>query len=155
MKHWRLILFFFSAMAFSGCSFQHYFILGNSTDQSILIEYTLENPQEENVIFGSEGEIYQSSRDYSPNWEHPLPYRDFNNSDEKVSIKLGPKSTLVFGMLSNDQYDAQSMKSASGKLFNLKQMTFTVNGIEYLINKENFHDFFLEDGGVHKYVIQL
>lgn len=154
MKHWRLIIFFFLTITLSGCSFQRYFILGNATDQTISVQYTLETPMEESAIFGKEGEIYQSYRDYSPNWEHPLPYRDLNSSDQKVSIQLGPKSTLVFGTLSNDQYDALTMKSSSGKLFNLVEMTFSSNGIDYVITKDNFHDFFLEDGGTYKYVIQ-
>ncbi len=154
MKRWTILLIFFSSVIFSGCSFQRYFILGNATDEAISIQYTLRNPTELHVIFEKEGAIYQSNRDYSPNWQHPLPYLDLNNSDEKVVINLGAKSTLVFGTLSNDEYDVNSMKTARGKIFNLVEMTFSVNGVDYHITKDNFHDFFLEEGGTYKYIIQ-
>lgn len=154
MKQWFIFLIFLSSLFFSGCSFRYYFVLGNATDDPISIHYTLKDPTNEGVIFEKEGAVYQSKQDYSPNWEHPLPYRDLNNSDEKVVIKLGAKSSLVFGTLSNDKYDAISMKTSEGKVFNLVEMTFTVNGVDYRITKDNFHDFFLEESGTYKYVIQ-
>lgn len=139
---------------FSGCSVQQYFILANSTDETISIKYSLNDPTGEKALFGVAGEIYQSTREYYPNWEHKLPYSDLNNSDENVYIKLGPKSTLVFGTLSNDTYDINTKTSATGKIFNLTEMKFSANGVDYLIDKGNFHDFFLEEGGTFKYIIQ-
>ena len=150
----HLFLLLLIPILFAGCSYQQYFVIGNSTDQAVLIKYTLEDVNNENVIFGSKGEVFQSAIDYAPDWEHQLPYRDLNNSDDVVSIKLGPKSTLVFGRLSNDKYDKITMKSTTGKRFNLKEMTFSVNGTDYLIDSTNFHDFFLDEGGMFKYIIQ-
>ena len=139
---------------FSGCSINRYFILSNSTDETISIKYSLDDPTGEKAIFGVSGEVYQSNRDYYPNWEHKLPYRDLNNSDKTVSINLGPKSTLIFGTLLNDDYNTNTKTSTTGKVFNLIEMTFSVNGIDFFIDKDNFHDFFLEDGGTYKYVIR-
>lgn len=154
MKIRHLLSFLLASMIFAGCSYQQYFIIGNSTDQTVLIKYSLEDAKSDKALFGPTGEVYQSTREYYPNWEHQLPYQDLNNSDNHVWIKLGPKSTLVFGKLSNEKYDKTSMASTTGKRFNLKEMTFSVNGVDYLIDKNNFNDFFLEDGGTLKYVIQ-
>lgn len=154
MKKWRLIFFLLASLTFSACSYQQYFTLGNSTDETILIKYSLDDPTSEKALFGVSGEVYQSTREYFPNWEHKLPYQDLNNSDSNVWIKLGPKSTLVFGTLSNDQYDIDTKTSATGKRFNLTEMAFSVNGIDYLINEDNFHDFFLKDSGTYKYIIR-
>ena len=154
MKKWRLLTLLLSSMMFAGCSMQQYFIIGNSTDQTISIKYSLEDAKSDKALFGPNGEVYQSTREYFPNWEHQLPYKDLNNSDNSIWIKLGPKSTLVFGSLSNEKYDQTTMTSSSGKRFNLKEMSFSVNGVDYLVDKDNFHDFFLEDGGTFKYVIQ-
>lgn len=155
MKKWHLFSFLLASLIFSGCSTQQYFILSNSTDEAIVIKYTLENPTDENALFGVAGEIYQSNRDYYPNWEHKLPYNDLHNADNKVQINLGPKSTLVFGVLSNDTYNTESKTSNGGKLFNLVEMKFSVNGIDFEINKDNFHDFFLFDGsGTYQYIVR-
>lgn len=155
MKKWHLFSFLLAALMFSGCSTQQYFIVSNSTDEAIVINYTLENPTGEKALFGVAGEVYQSNREYYPNWEHKLPYKDLNISDETVSIKLGSKSTLVFGALSNDKYDSNKKKSGAGKEFNLKKMTFTLNGVDFLIDENNFHDFFLFDGsGTFQYIIR-
>ena len=154
MKNWRLLSFLLVSLMFSGCSIEQYFILSNSTDETVTIKYTLNDPTGEKALFGVDGEVYQSNREYYPNWEHQLPYQDLNNSDNIVLIKLGPKSTLVFGRLSNERYDITTKMSETGKMFNLKEMTFSVNGVDYLIDADNFHDFFLEDGGTFKYVIQ-
>ena len=154
MKKWHLLPLLFLSMMFAGCSVHRYFILSNSTDQAISIKYTLEDPTGANVIFGPTGEVYQSNVEYYPDWEHKLPYSDLNNSDKEVWIKLGPKSTLVFGTLSNEIFDKATMTSSTGKKFNLEKMTFSVNGVDYLIDASNFTDFFLEQGGTYKYVIQ-
>ncbi|MCJ8291459.1 MAG: hypothetical protein HRT58_16760 [Crocinitomicaceae bacterium] len=155
MKKWHLLSFLFASLMFSGCSVQQYFILANSTDETISIKYSLDDPTGEKALFRVAGEVYQSNREYYPNWEHKLPYTDLNNSDDNVFIKLGPKSTLVFGTLSNDTYDINTKTSATGKIFNLKEMTFTVNGVDYLIDQDNFHDFFLSDGGgTFQYIIR-
>lgn len=154
MKKWHLFSFLLVSLIFSGCSVQQYFILSNATDEAIVITYSLDDPTSDNTLFGVAGELYQSNRDYFPNWEHKLPYQDLNISDETVTVKLGSKSTLVFGTLSNDKYDSNKKKSAGGKIFNLRKMTFTANGVEFLIDKDNFHDFFLEDSGTFKYVIR-
>lgn len=140
-------------MIFSGCSYQHYFIIGNSSNETITIKYSLDTTVASNVIFGRTGEVYQSTPNYSPDWRHKLPYKDLDSSDNSIRIELAPKNILVFGILLNDRYNKNTMKSTSGKVFNLNEMTFTVNGIDYTIKKDNFHDFFLEDGGTQKYVI--
>lgn len=153
MKPRHLFFFLLASLIFSGCSYQHYFIIGNSSNETITIKYSLDTTVGSNVIFDRKGEVYQSTSDYFPDWEHKLVFKDLDNSDNAIWIELAPKNTLVFGTLSNDRYDKNTMKSASGKVFNLNEMTFTVNGVDYTINKDNFHDFFLEDGGTHKYVI--
>lgn len=154
MKKWHLLSLLFLSLMFAGCSVQRYFVLSNSTDQTISIKYTLEDPTNGNVIFGSKGGLYQSNIEYFPDWEHKLPYKDLNNSDETVWIELPPKSTLVFGTLSNETFDKATMTSSTGKKFNLEKMTFSVNGVDYLIDASNFTDFFLQEGGTYKYVIQ-
>ncbi len=154
MKKWHLISFLLASLLFSGCSVNRYFILSNSTDKAISITYSLDDPTGEKAIFGVTGEVYQSNKKYYPNWERKLPYRDLNSSDDTITINLGSKSTLIFGTLLNDDYNVQTKRSTTGKVFNLKEMTFSVNGTDYLINEDNFHDFFLEDGGTYKYVIQ-
>lgn len=154
MKKWHFFSFLFASLIFSGCSTQQYFILSNATDDTISIQYSFDDPTNPNAIFTLPGEVFQSKKDYQPNWEHQLPYTDLDFSDNNVHIKLGPKSTLIFGSLRNETYDVSSMTSGRGKIFNLKQMKFTVNGVDFLIDKNNFHDFFLEDSGTFKYVIR-
>jgi hypothetical protein len=154
MKKWHFVPILLISMMLAGCSIQQYFVIGNSTDQAITVKYTLEDVNAENALFGPKGEVFQSAIDYSPDWEHQLPYRDLNNAVNVVSIKLGPKSTLVFGTLSNETYDNATMTGSAGTQFNLKQMTFTVNGTDYHIDSSNFHDFFLEDKGMFKYIIR-
>lgn len=154
MKKWQISIVILASLVFSGCSIQQNFIIANSTDQPIVIQYSLNNPTGENALFGVEGEVYQSNRDYYPNWEHKLPYQDLDISQNNVKIKLGPKSTLVFGVLLNEKYDSNAKKSTGGKVFNMEKMTFTVNGIDFLIDESNFHDFFIEDSGMFQYIIQ-
>ncbi|MDG1330731.1 MAG: hypothetical protein P8P74_00260 [Crocinitomicaceae bacterium] len=154
MKKMHLLSLMLISLMFAGCSYQQYFIIGNATDQTISIKYSLDDAKSDKALFGPNGEVYQSTREYFPNWEHQLPYQDLNNSDDKVWIKLGPKSTLIFGSLSNEKYNEETMSSSAGRSFNLNEMTFNVNGVEYQIDANNFHDFFLEDGGTYKYVIQ-
>ncbi|MFK7785838.1 MAG: hypothetical protein AB8B56_12015 [Crocinitomicaceae bacterium] len=154
MKTRHLLSLLLISMTLAGCSFQQYFMIANSTDQTIRIKYSMEDPKSEKALFGTRGQVYQSTIDYSPDWQHELPYRDLNNSDNTVLIELGPKSTLVFGTLSNEKYDKTTMTSSTGKQFNLKEMAFSVNGTDYLIDASNFHDFFLEESGQFKYIIQ-
>lgn len=133
---------------------QRYFILSNSTNETISVKYSFDDPTSPTAIFNLPSEIYQSTKGNTPNWEHQLPYKDLDISNNNVYIKLPPKSTLLFGILNNDDYDMATMKSESGKLFNLKQMKFTVSGTEFLIDKGNFHNFFLKEAGMFRYVIQ-
>ena len=151
---WHLLSFLLTSMIFSGCSYQQYFILSNATNDTISVRYSLENPKEINALFTLPAEIYQANRDYFPDWEHQLPFKDLDITDNNVYIKLPPKSVLILGTIHNDKYDSKTKKTNGGKIFNFQQMTFETNGVAVVIDEANFHDYFLEEGGLYRYTIR-
>ena len=155
MKNWLSFgVFLLVSLAFSGCSTQQYFTLVNSTDETISIYYTVENPTAEQAIFTLPSEIFQANASYDPDVDHPLPYTDLNFADNSVHLKLPPKSVLVFGRVFNDTYNASTLTTAQGKVFNLQELKFSYGGADFTINKENFHDFFIENKGTFRYIVQ-
>ena len=155
MKNWLSFGLFLSvSLVFSGCSTQQYFTLANATDETISIYYTIENPPEKEGIFSVPSEIFQADATYQPDPDHPLPYADLNFADNSVHLKLPPKSVLVLGRVFNDTYNASTQTTAQGKVFNLQELKFRYDGTDFTINKENFHDFFIEDKGTFRYIVQ-
>lgn len=155
MKNWLSFCLFLSAsLVFSGCSTQQYFTLANATDETISIYYSLESATDEKSIFKIPSEIFQADEAYQPDVNHPLPYSDLNFADNHVHLKLPPKSVLVLGRVFNDTYNASTQTTAQGKVFNLQEVKFSYGGTDITINKENFHDFFIEQKGTFRYIVQ-
>ncbi len=155
MKNWLSFCVFLSvSLIFSGCSTQQYFTLANATDETISIYYTLENTPDEKSIFTVPSEIFQADETYQPDSNHPLPYTDLNIADNYVHLKLPPKSVLVFGRVFNDTYNASTQTTAQGKVFNLQELQFSYGGTDFIISKENFHDFFIDQKGTFRYIVQ-
>lgn len=154
MKMWHLLSFLVTSLIFSGCSSQQYFILSNATNDTISVKYSLQNTTEQSALFDLPSEIYQANREYTPDWEHKLPFKDLDLTDNNFYIKLPPKSVLILGTIHNDKYDSKTKKTNGGKIFNFQQMTFETNGVAVVIDEANFHDYFLEDKGYFRYTIQ-
>ncbi len=148
------LLLFSTIFLFSGCSWQQYFVISNETLSDITIEYSIPIPSDGFGIFNTSPILYKLNSSGSMDWDNQLSIIDNDTSLFAVKIVLPPKSAVVIGELSNDNYETHNQKFINGRIFNLEKIILNKNGNFTEITPENFDIFFKKTSGNIEYTIK-
>lgn len=142
------LLFFTSVLfLFSGCSWQEYFVVSNESTSDITLEYEIESFENGFPIFESRPSVYRLDASGTINWNEKVTVADGNMLPQIIQIVLPPKSAIIIGNLSNDQYEKHDQYFINGRKFNLKNMKIVAKNKIIEISPENFDNYFKKKNG--------
>lgn len=139
---------------FSGCSWQEYFTVFNTTNSEVTVEYEISDVSGGFPIFDHNPSVYQTVRKNQVDWEKKLPVPDEDTSYHGVKIILPPQSALIFGHLSNDHYEKHDQYFINGRSFNLRKLSIHHHRKTVEITPENFDTLFKKLDGHIKYTVE-
>jgi hypothetical protein len=148
-----IITLLFFTYLFTGCSWQQYFVLKNTSANEITIEYVL-NSTEGFPIFNDIPTAYALDNNSRINWEKSLTISDTDNSKLVVNLKLPSYTAIIIGTLSNDNYIKYDQEFINGRIFNLKTIKITTKEQVISINQQSFDTYFANHSGYIEYSIK-
>lgn len=143
----RFLFFVFILFLFSGCSWQEYFVVSNESNSEIILEYEIESPENGFPIFESHPSVYRLDASGTINWNEKVTVADGNMLPQIIQIVLPPKSAIIIGNLSNDQYEKHDQYFINGRKFNFKKMKIIAKNRTIEISPENFDNYFKKKNG--------
>jgi hypothetical protein len=135
------------AFIFSGCSWQEYFVISNETNSEVTVEYKIEDPATGFAIFETKPSVYTLNSSADIDWNKELSVIDKDTALLSIHITLPAKSTLVFGHLSNDNYETYNQNFINARVFNLTNLHVNNNETIIAITPDNFDRFFKKKNG--------
>jgi len=147
LKVLKIITLLFLLFNLTACSWQEYFIIINDSSSNIIIEYDLLELTDEFPIFETVPQLCKKGKNNPVNWDYRLDVKDLNDSLNHVKIVLPPSTVLIFGRLSNDNYESFDQYFINSRVFNLNSIQITSENRSFEINKEEFDNFFTKDKG--------
>ncbi len=147
MKYKIVFLFTIIAVLFTGCSWQEYFIISNTSSSSINIDYKLKDSTKGFDIFDQIPTAYTLTASGTIDWENPLTILDTDTTLLSVKLVIPANSSVIIGHLSNDHYTGYNQYFINSRNFNLKQIRIINHEKVIEIIPQTFDTFFKKDMG--------
>ncbi len=138
---------------FTGCSWQEYFILTNSSESSIMLSYTI-SKVDGFAIFDETPSIYQMNNSGEIDWEKRIIIDDKDSSALSFHYTLPANSILILGNLSNDHYTSHNQYYINGRVFNFRMMEIKKKDGIVTIPASQFDRFFKKKNGYINYEVK-
>lgn len=136
-----------------GCSWTERFVIINDANFDIVITYEIDG-QKLYPIFNGQFELYKTRNQTEVDWQNKIKVIDQDGEPSTIRLKMPPKSILVFGRLSNDNYKKYSQRFINGYAFNLKNLTIEKERETIKIPANKFDDFFKKTGTMVEFVVK-
>lgn len=152
----RLLLAVVMLLLFKGCSWQQNFAVINATDQPVWVTYRVSSVTTGQFpIFTGNYTLYALTGKGNINWEKRTKMAAEQGSNKDVHLTLPPGQAMVFGRLSNDDYQHRGQQFINGRVFNFQHMSIAgKEGEKTEIPAAQFDDFFKNEGNTISYRVQ-
>ncbi|MGD1841124.1 MAG: hypothetical protein ACFB0B_09540 [Thermonemataceae bacterium] len=150
----QLLIALLTCLALTACSWSQHFAIVNTTQDTLTITYTFQQPPLQQYIFVENPIAYSIKEDYQPNWSSPNPLTDEDSTTLTVQVKLPPSQVLVFGTLRNDEYEGADHRPINGQLFNLQTLRIERGETVEHISAQTFDSYFMKRKDYIRYVIE-
>lgn len=141
----RIFAVIFCLTFLTACSFQEYFVIINSSEEAISVEFSFGIDPESFDIFNDQPEVYELNEDLI-NWSEPVPVSISKNVDS-YQLDLPKKCALVLGRLNNEHFESVDQDFINGRKFNFKELKIIQKETTEKISKSTFSNHFVRKNG--------
>lgn len=131
----------------TGCSWQEYFVIRNTSQSAVIVQYELEDVEKGFPIFIDQPLLYQLNRSNGIDWDTKQIPLDLDASSTGVKLKIPANCVVVLGELNNDHYTAYNQDFINTRVFNLKTLEVLRNSDTLRLLPTNFDAFFKKTDG--------
>ena len=150
----QILLITFFCQFLMSCSWIERFVIFNSSENIVLVNYTLSANQNELPIFNKYVQCFELKKNNEIDWEKEIVVVDKDTSAHSFSFEIPPYSKFIFGELHNDTYEKFNTKFINGYRFNLTKMEIIEQAQTVSIVPETFDDFFKKKKGIIGYSVK-
>lgn len=153
LRFYCYLIFF--GFVLSGCSWVERFVIFNTLNESILVNYTLTQPDENGfAIFDQYVECYELKNNQNFDWNKSISVVDTDSSQFSFSFEIPAQTAFIFGHLHNDSYEGYDQYFINGRSFNLESLEIISSTQKVSTTPEAFDQLFKKKDGVIGYEVK-
>ena len=129
-------------MLLTSCSWNEYFIISNTSQSVVTINYKIKAVKNGFPIFTNQPSIYKISTPNVTDWQSEQKPVDTDTSLTGFSLKIPAHYAVNIGVLNNDQYTAYNQYFINSRVFNLLELEIVQNNDTLKIFPTTFDTYF-------------
>ena len=131
----------------TSCSWQEYFVVSNTSQSELTINYTIKEVENGFPIFTNQPLLYKLNNSNKIDWDTNQIPVDLDSSSTGLKLKIPAHHAVIFGELNNDHYKTYNQAFINDRVFNLKELEIFKNKDTLKIVPTNFDSHFKKTNG--------